>query len=41
MVEDLITISKEYKKTDEYVLHLKNVEEDECNPDDDLNNVRG
>ncbi|XP_026377709.1 protein starmaker-like [Papaver somniferum] len=40
VVEDLLTIAQEYKKSDEYVMHLKNIEEYECNPDDDLKNVR-
>ncbi|XP_026388824.1 glutamic acid-rich protein-like [Papaver somniferum] len=40
-VEDLFAVSQEYKKSDEYVMHLKNIEEDECNPDDEyvLNNI--
>ncbi|XP_026428189.1 uncharacterized protein LOC113324063 [Papaver somniferum] len=35
VVEDLFAVAQEYKKSVEYVMHLKNVEEDEYNPDDE------
>lgn len=34
-------MSEEYKKSDEFVFQLPKIEEDECHPDEDINNVPG
>ncbi|KAI3995573.1 hypothetical protein MKX01_023318, partial [Papaver californicum] len=41
MVKDVFRMSQEFIKSDEYVVHLSNVEPDECHPEDDLNKVNG
>ncbi|XP_026406479.1 uncharacterized protein LOC113301854 [Papaver somniferum] len=41
VAEDIYRLSLEYKKSDEFVVQLPNTEEDECHPDEDINNVPG
>lgn len=40
-VEDIYKLGQEYQKSDEFVVQLPNIEEDECHPDEDINNVPG
>ncbi|XP_026443739.1 uncharacterized protein LOC113343846 [Papaver somniferum] len=41
VVEDIYKLSLEYQKSDEFVVQLPNIEEGECHPDEDINNVPG